>query len=69
MVVSHELNIFFIKYFQKLNLFGLIFGQILLFVTTLLRKLSWDSDTDERADLGLEDGTQMKVQVGTVFKQ
>ena len=34
---------------------------------TLLRKLSWDSDTDERADLGLEDGTQMKVQVGTDY--
>ena len=32
-----------------------------------LRKLSWDSDTDERADLGLEDGTTMKVQVGKVL--
>ena len=31
-----------------------------------LRKLSWDSDSDERADLGLEDGTAMKVQVGSV---
>ena len=36
-------------------------------MTTLLRKLSWDSDTDERVDLGLEDGTQMKVQVGMVY--
>ena len=32
-----------------------------------LRKLSWDSDTDERADLGLEDGTTMKVQVRIVL--
>ena len=28
-----------------------------------LRKLSWDSESDERTDLGLEDGTAMKVQV------
>ena len=28
-----------------------------------LRKLSWDSDSDERIDLGLEDGTPLKVQV------
>ena len=32
-----------------------------------LRKLSWDSDSDERADLGLEDGTAMKVQVRTTL--
>ena len=28
-----------------------------------LQKLSWDSDCDERIDLGLEDGTPLKVQV------
>ena len=28
-----------------------------------LQKLSWDSDSDERIDLGLEDGTPLKVQV------
>ena len=30
-----------------------------------LQKLSWDSDSDERIDLGLEDGTPLKVQVET----
>ena len=29
-----------------------------------LRKLSWDSESDERVDLGLEDGSSLKVQVG-----
>ena len=28
-----------------------------------LRKLSWDSESDERVDLGLEDGSSLKVQV------
>ena len=28
-----------------------------------LQKLSWDSDSEERIDLGLEDGTPLKVQV------